>query len=110
MKQTPAHDGFNSVLLELMNRSSYAALVEVGCSRETLARVYRESHPEAGYVGIELESERVQVAGQYCSRVICWDIESLPAIRSMAAAAGADPDLAVQDSMAFQYVLKALPV
>jgi 2-polyprenyl-3-methyl-5-hydroxy-6-metoxy-1,4-benzoquinol methylase len=223
MKQTPVHDGFNPVLLELMKIASYRALVEVGCSRGTLARVYRESHPEAGYVGIELEAERAQVAQQYCSRVICGDIESLaaaewnslfpsdcwifgdslehlrdpwsvlqrlrhdipptaqvlacvpnaqhwsvqarlaignlqyedyglldrshlrwftrrtaiemfelagfrvvellprvfpepqrdsflPAIRAMAVAAGADPDMAAQDSMAFQYVLKAIPL
>ena len=78
MDQTPAHDHHNPDLLRLMDRR-FARVVEVGCSRGALARAYRHGFPDAGYVGIEVDAGYAEVARQYCDRVICGDVENLPA-------------------------------
>jgi SAM-dependent methyltransferase len=78
MDQTPAHDNYNPDLLRLLDRR-FATVVEVGCSRGALARAYRQSHPDAGYVGIEIDAGYAEAARQHCDRVICGDVENLPA-------------------------------
>ncbi|MDX1377025.1 MAG: class I SAM-dependent methyltransferase [Burkholderiales bacterium] len=77
MDQTPAHDNYNPDLLRLMDRG-FATVVEVGCSRGALARAYRESFPDAGYVGVEIDPGYAEAARRHCDRVLCGDIENLP--------------------------------
>ena len=57
-----------------------------------------QTFAEAGYMVVELVPRLHQAPSQ----------EIVAAIRQMATASGANPDLSVQDAMAFQYVLKAV--
>ena len=52
--QTPAHDIPNPDLLAILQ--AVDRLVEVGCSRGALARAYRSRHPQAHWLGIEIDS------------------------------------------------------
>lgn len=55
----------------------FTTVVEVGCSRGALARVYRRDHPATHYVGLEIDPENARLARAHCSRVICRDVENL---------------------------------
>ena len=58
--QTPAHDIPNPDLLAIL--PVVERLVEVGCSRGALARAYRNRHPQAHWLGIEIDSSYAQQA------------------------------------------------
>lgn len=76
MKQTPAHDEFNPVVLQLM-RPDFKYVVEVGASKGVLASVYREINPDCHYVGIEIEPSYAQAGSQHCSEMITANVEHL---------------------------------
>jgi SAM-dependent methyltransferase len=76
--QTPAHDGHNPDLLKLMNRA-YATVVEIGCSRGSLARAYRQLFSQPYYVGVDIDPENADAAREHCDSVISGDIENLDA-------------------------------
>jgi len=78
MDQTPAHDNYNPDLLRLMDRA-FGTVVEVGCSRGALAKAYRQSFPQARYIGIEIDAGYAEAARAHCDRVLCGDVENLPA-------------------------------
>jgi SAM-dependent methyltransferase len=56
---------------------TFTTVVEVGCSRGALARVYRTEHPETHYVGLEIDPENARLARVHCTRVISGDVENL---------------------------------
>jgi SAM-dependent methyltransferase len=76
MRQTPAHDQHNPDLLRLMP-SNLRQIVEVGCSRGALARAYKAINPACEFVGIEIDPESARHAKEFCSSVLCADIERL---------------------------------
>jgi trans-aconitate methyltransferase len=78
MDQTPAHDNYNPDLLRLMDRA-FESVVEVGCSRGALAKAYRESYPQARYIGVEVDAGSAEAARRHCDRVLCGDVENLSA-------------------------------
>lgn len=69
MKQTPAH---NIVNIDLMNLIPPKArnIVEVGCMHGAMARSYREINPSVHYVGIDIDPDYAQMAGQFCDRTL----------------------------------------
>jgi 2-polyprenyl-3-methyl-5-hydroxy-6-metoxy-1,4-benzoquinol methylase len=77
MKQTPAHDVFNSDLLAYMPKGC-KRIVEVGCSTGALARAYRAINLDCEYIGIEIDSDYAAIASEYCTRTITGDIETMP--------------------------------
>lgn len=76
MKQTPAHDQYNPVLLGMM-RPDFNYVVEVGASKGVLAKVYRDINPRCHYVGIEIEPTYAQAGSQYCTEMITANVEHL---------------------------------
>jgi hypothetical protein len=75
MQQTPAHHAPNPDLLAILPEAR--RLVEVGCSYGSLARAYREAHPECHYIGIEIDQAYGAVAADHCDAVHIGDIQSL---------------------------------
>lgn len=76
MKQTPIHDNFNPDLLRFLP-PGMKRVVEVGSSSGALARAYRDTSPFCEYIGIEIEPAYAEASRQYCSAVICGNIEHL---------------------------------
>jgi SAM-dependent methyltransferase len=76
MKQTPAHDHHNPDLLSLMP-SNLGRVVEVGCSTGALARAYCKDNPACEYIGIEMDESFAARAKEFCSSVICADVEGI---------------------------------
>ena len=74
-EQTPAHEIPNPDLLAALPRVD--RLVEVGCSTGALARAYRSRHPQAHWLGIELEPTYAEAARRYCQNVLVGDVEIL---------------------------------
>ena len=73
--QTPAHDIPNPDLLAILQ--AVDRLVEVGCSRGALARAYRSRHPQAHWLGIEIDSSYAEEARHHCQEVLVADVEQL---------------------------------
>lgn len=73
--QTPAHDQANPDLLAIL--PAVERLVEVGCSRGALARAYRQRHPSARWLGIEIDPGYAAVARKHCQEVLVGDVEQL---------------------------------
>ena len=73
--QTPPTDTPNADLLAILPQVE--RLVEVGCSTGALARAYRSRHPEAHWIGIEIDATYAAAARRYCQEVIIGDIEQL---------------------------------
>jgi hypothetical protein len=51
--------------------------VEVGCSTDALARAYRVRHPQAHWLGIEIEPTCGEAARRHCQEVVVGDVEVL---------------------------------
>lgn len=77
MKQTPAHTVVNQELLALIPPTS-RRVIEVGCMHGALAQTWRPSHPDAKYVGIDIDADYAAVAAQHCTEAFAGDIETLP--------------------------------
>ncbi len=77
MKQTPAHDFYNSDLLAYIPPDC-RRVVEVGCSTGALARAYLQSSPGCEYIGIEIDADYAEAARGVCARVISADVEQMP--------------------------------
>ena len=77
--QTPAHDSYNSDILSLMH-SDFETIVEVGCSRGTLAKAYRSLHSCDKYIGIEIDIDSAMLARRHCDLVMNCDVEKLDAL------------------------------
>lgn len=75
MEQTAAHSHYNPDLLASMPKA--AKVVEVGCSTGALAKAYKEQHPTADYVGIEVDASYGSRARQWCNSVLVGDVEEL---------------------------------
>ncbi len=73
--QTPAHEVPNPDLLALLPQAG--RLVEVGCSTGALAHAYRSLHPEAEWLGIEIEPAYAEQARRHCQEVLVGDVETL---------------------------------
>ena len=52
-------------------------VVEVGCSIGALARAYSKDNPACEYIGIEIDPDFADRAKQFCSSVICADVEGI---------------------------------
>ncbi len=76
MKQTPIHDIPNTDILKLMPRD-LKRIVEVGSSSGALARAYRNTNSTCEYIGIEIDPNYAEVSKNFCTEVICGNIESL---------------------------------
>jgi len=74
--QTPAHEGFNQDVLQMMP-TNLARVVEVGSSSGALAGVYRQSNPQTEYIGMEIDAEYAKWSSQRCSRVLHANIEHI---------------------------------
>ena len=75
MNQTPAHSVANPDLLAIL--PGVSRVVEVGCSTGALARAYKERHPEAHYVGIDVDPAYVEEARSWCDAVLIGDALAL---------------------------------
>jgi len=75
--QTPAHDGYNVNVLQLLP-PAMPRIVEVGSSSGALAAAYRSFNPACEYVGIEIDAEYAVRSAQRCSRVLTGNIENMP--------------------------------
>lgn len=73
--QTPAHDIPNPDLLAIL--PVVDRLVEVGCSTGALARAYRERHPQAHWLGLEIDPDYGAAARRHCQEVLVGDVEQL---------------------------------
>ena len=76
MHQTPAHSVVNQDLLRLIPDNT-RRVIEVGCMHGQMARAYRLSHPEVEYTGIDIDPGYASVAGEFCTKSIAGDIESI---------------------------------
>lgn len=74
MEQTPAHDGYNADLLDVVPLGA-TRLVEVGCGSGALARAYKALNPHAFYTGLDVVSSYVEMASPWCDRALCLNIE-----------------------------------
>lgn len=80
MKQTPAHSVVNQELLSLIPDNA-RRVVEIGCMLGAMAQAFRATHPEAEYVGVDIDPEYAQAAAQHCTRSLAGDVERLdPAV------------------------------
>lgn len=77
MKQTPAHDLYNDTLLAMLPPNLHR-VIEVGCMRGTLARVYQEKNPACEWIGIDIDQDNVDIARTVCHQATCLDIEAIP--------------------------------
>lgn len=75
MKQTPVHFNYNPDILRIMPKN-LKRVVEVGCSSGALAKAYISANPECEYTGIEIEPGFAKIAKEYCSEVVCGNIEN----------------------------------
>lgn len=76
MKQTPAHDSVNYDLLNLIPENA-RCIVEVGCMRGQMAKVYLQNHPTAQYIGIDIDPDYAKVAANFCTKSFAENIESI---------------------------------
>jgi 2-polyprenyl-3-methyl-5-hydroxy-6-metoxy-1,4-benzoquinol methylase len=76
MKQTPAHDKYNDTILDMLPRN-LRSVVEVGCMRGSLAKVYGERNPACNWIGIDIDPDNVEVAKGVCAEALCLDIEQI---------------------------------
>lgn len=76
MHQTPAHDLINPELMALIP-SSAQRLVDVGCMKGSLAKVYRADHPEVEVVGVDIDPDYANAASEWCTRALACDIETV---------------------------------
>lgn len=80
MKQTPAHSIVNRELLGLIPNDA-RRVVEIGCMLGAMAQAYRAGHPEAQYVGVDIDPDYARAAAQHCTQALAGDIERLePAV------------------------------
>ena len=78
MKQTPAHDQYNDTILDMLP-PNLKSVVEVGCMRGSLAKVYRERNPTCSWIGIDIDQDNVEIARNVCGDALCLDIEQVAA-------------------------------
>ncbi len=76
MQQTPAHDNVNHDLVALIPAAT-RRIVEVGCANGALARVWREAHPAAEVIGIDIDPDYAARAAAHCTRAFAADVEQL---------------------------------
>jgi hypothetical protein len=74
--QTPAHEGFNPDVLQMMP-PNLARVVEIGSSSGALAAAYRQNNPRTDYIGVEIDAGYAQRSSQRCSRVLHANIEHI---------------------------------
>lgn len=74
MKQTPIHSGHNPDILNMMP-TDLKNVVEVGCSSGALAKAYASINPDCRYTGLEIDAGFAEVAREFCSEVVCGNIE-----------------------------------
>jgi SAM-dependent methyltransferase len=80
MKQTPAHLVVNQELLALIPDGA-RRVVEIGCMLGAMAQAFRATHPEAEYVGVDIDPDYARAAAQHCTLALAGDIERLePAV------------------------------
>ena len=75
MNQTPSHDHPNLDLLSILPKTN--RIIEIGCSSGSLAKAYKQLHPDSFYLGIEIDPDYAKKAGERCDNVIVGDIEYL---------------------------------
>jgi len=76
MKQTPAHDFHNPDLLNLIPETSWK-IIEVGCSSGALAKAFKQKNSNCQYIGIEIDSDYIELAKRYCDECLNLDIENV---------------------------------
>jgi trans-aconitate methyltransferase len=85
MKQTPAYDIANDVILSLVPPNA-RRIIDVGCMVGAMAREVRTRSPHAEVVGLDIDPNYAAIAAQHC-----------------------DPEAAVLDAIPFQYVFRCVP-
>lgn len=76
MQQTPAHDLINPELMAMIPASA-RRIVDVGCMKGSLAKAYRATHPACEVIGIDIDPNYAAAAGEWCTRAIACDIETI---------------------------------
>lgn len=74
MKQTPIHDIHNDEVLKLIPSAS-KKIIEIGCSSGALAREFKRVHPDAHWVGVEIDSDYAELAKRYCDTTVVRNLE-----------------------------------
>lgn len=77
MKQTPAHDKYNDSILSLLLQSKPASVIEVGCMRGTLAKEYLSQEKNCIWTGVDIDSDNVIEARNFCTHSILGNIENM---------------------------------
>lgn len=72
------YDGMNEKLLQALPPAR--RILELGCANGRLGDHYKLSHPEAEWIGVELDPEAARIAAGRLDRVICANVEDLPTI------------------------------
>ena len=80
MKQTPMHANYNPDILRIMPLG-LGRVVEVGCSSGALAKAYTNINPDCVYTGIEIDPDFAEAAREFCTDVVCGNIEGLAEIQ-----------------------------
>jgi 2-polyprenyl-3-methyl-5-hydroxy-6-metoxy-1,4-benzoquinol methylase len=76
MKQTPAHSVVNQELLRLIPDDA-RRVVEIGCMLGAMARTWRAAHPDAEYVGVDIDPDYAHAAAEHCTLTLAGDVERL---------------------------------
>ncbi|MBO9998540.1 MAG: methyltransferase domain-containing protein [Cyanobacteria bacterium SID2] len=70
------YDRINPQLLEFIPDDA-RSIVEIGCGTGAVGRAFKEKHPEAKYVGVELEPEVANIAATRLDAAIAANVEHL---------------------------------
>jgi SAM-dependent methyltransferase len=76
MKQTPAYDIANDVLLSLVPPNA-RRIIDVGCMVGAMAREVRTRSPHAEFVGLDIDPNYAAIAAQHCTEAFTCDIENI---------------------------------
>jgi trans-aconitate methyltransferase len=76
MKQTPAYDIANDVILSLVPPNA-RRIIDVGCMVGAIAREVRTRSPRAEVVGLDIDPNYAAIAAQHCTEAFTCDIENI---------------------------------
>ncbi len=74
MKQTPINEIHNAEVLKLIPTTS-RKVIEIGCSSGALAREFKKLHPDANWIGVEIDPDYAELAQRYCDTTVVRNLE-----------------------------------
>lgn len=80
MKQTPPTNIHNQTILDIIENIRYSKIVEIGCMHGALAAKYIEKNTNVNWIGLDIDSDYVDIAKKHCTKAFTADIEKLSEI------------------------------